>query len=339
MKSLLVTGGAGFIGSTFCRIAVSEGFRVFCLDALTYAGNRSNISELEGQPSFEFIHGDIRNFELVDQIFRKEKLSGIVHFAAESHVDNSISGPQVFIDTNVNGTLQLLEASRQNVAPGADFKFVHVSTDEVFGQLGPEGKFSEKSPYAPNSPYSASKAASDFLVRAWNHTYKIPTVITNCSNNYGPRQHNEKLIPMMISQALAGKSLPVYGRGENIRDWIHVEDHCRGVMLAFKKGKPGAAYCFGGNAERKNIDVVNSICGELDKRIPRGDGGSYRDQISFVSDRLGHDFRYAIDDSLAQKELGFTRRNSFENGLSETIDWYLNKQNIRREFQREGVLQ
>lgn len=322
MKTLLVTGGAGFIGSAFCKIAVHRGFKIICLDALTYAGNIGNVEQLFGE-KFEFVKGDIRDFVLLEQIFSGREVSAIVHFAAESHVDNSIQGPRVFVDTNVVGTLQLLEISRKYCRDRRDFRFIHISTDEVFGDLGAEGRFTERSPYAPNSPYSATKAASDHLVRAWNRTYGVPTIITNCSNNYGPRQHREKLIPRMIHQALLGQPLPVYDRGENIRDWIHVEDHCEGILLALAEGRIGSTYCFGGNSERRNIDVVKTICRILDEKVPRRNDLSYAELIRFVEDRPGHDFRYAIDDSLAKSELGFKQKHSFETGLTQTIDWYL----------------
>ncbi len=330
---ILITGAAGFIGSAFARLALADGYKITVLDALTYAGDLANLKELEGQEGFQFVMGDIRDFDLVTRLLHENQTMGLVNFAAESHVDNSISGPRAFIETNILGTFQLLEASRsylQKCEPefGRSFRFVHVSTDEVFGSLGKEGYFSEATPYAPNSPYSASKAASDHLARAWFHTYRVPTIVTNCSNNYGPRQFPEKLIPLMIVNALAGKKLPVYGRGENIRDWIHVEDHAQGVLLALENGQTGGVYCFGGNSERKNIDVVRSICKILDRKAPRSDRQSYSQQIDFVTDRLGHDFRYAIDDRLAQGELGFARRYAnFEAGLEQTVQWYLDNLN------------
>lgn len=323
-RSLLVTGGAGFIGSQFVRVALEQGYDVINLDALTYAGHLANVEDIKN-PGHRFVKGDIRDTSLVTQLLNEFRPTGIIHFAAESHVDNSILGPQVFLETNVMGTFSLLQASRDFVKGGATaFRFLHVSTDEVFGELGPTGKFSETTSYSPNSPYSASKAASDHIVRAWHHTYGLDTIITNCSNNYGPRQFPEKLIPRMILNAIAGKSLPVYGKGENIRDWIHVEDHARGVLAAFEKGRAGETYCLGGNSERKNIDVVKAICAALDKAKPRADGKSYQEQIEFVTDRLGHDFRYAIDDTKAQRELGFQRKfKVFEEGLEATISWYL----------------
>lgn len=327
MKTLIVTGGAGFIGSSFVQIAIDNGYRCVVLDALTYAGHRPNLKSLEGRSEFEFVHADIRDQERVAALLRQTKAFAIVHFAAESHVDNSINGPAIFVQTNINGTFSLLEAARGFIASGeapAGFRFLHVSTDEVFGELGAEGKFSETTPYAPNSPYSASKAGSDLLVRAWHETYGMNTVTTNCSNNYGPRQFPEKLIPRMITTAIAGGDLPVYGKGTNIRDWIHVEDHCRGVLLALENGKSGSTYCFGGDSERMNIDVVGAICEILDRKRPRADGRKYREQIRFVEDRKGHDLRYAIDDSKAMKELNFRREyQNFEAGLEATVDWYL----------------
>lgn len=326
-KTIFVTGGAGFIGSQFVQVALESGYRVLCFDALTYAGHMANLSEVEKNPDFQFVKGDIRDAKAVWESLAASKPAAILNFAAESHVDNSINGPQIFLETNIMGTFVLLEAARRfKKETAADFRFLHVSTDEVFGELGPTGKFSESTPYAPNSPYSSSKASSDHLVRAWHHTYGLDTVITNCSNNYGPRQFPEKLIPRMILNALSGQSLPVYGRGENIRDWIHVEDHSRGVLAALEKGQAGSTYCLGGNSERKNIDVVKAICKTLDRLVPRQDGKSFETQIEFVTDRLGHDFRYAIDDTKAAQEIGFKRKYAeFEQGLEATIAWYLKK--------------
>jgi dTDP-glucose 4,6-dehydratase len=326
--TLLVTGAAGFIGSCYVRMALDKGHKVIMLDKLTYAGRMENIQELIANENFIFIKGDICDYQLVEGLFDKYKPHGLVHFAAESHVDNSINGPKEFLRTNVEGTFNLLEVSRHHFKKlNNGFKFVHVSTDEVFGELGAEGKFSEETPYDPSSPYSATKAASDHLVRAWHRTYGLPAVVTNCSNNYGPRQFPEKLIPRVVLRALAGMTLPVYGKGNNVRDWIHVEDHCAGVHLALEQGLAGDTYCFGGNSERQNIEVVKSICGLLDKLSPRKGGKSYQEQITFVEDRAGHDFRYAIDDSYAQKKLNFKRKYSnFETGLEATVKWYLENQ-------------
>lgn len=340
-QRLIVTGAAGFIASSFVRQRLTEGDSVFVLDKLTYAGHLENLGPLSGADCsqlanakgghYEFVHGSISDGELVSYLFDRFRPDAILNFAAESHVDNSISSPGEFIQTNINGTFELLNRSlayfkSDKNSAGANFRFLHVSTDEVYGSLGPIGFFSETTAYAPNSPYSASKAASDHLVRAWFHTYGLPTITTNCSNNYGPRQFPEKLIPVMITNAVAGKPLPVYGDGGNIRDWIHVEDHCRGIHLALTKGKPGETYCFGGNAERNNLDVVNTICRELNSMAPRKDGKKYEEGIQFVTDRLGHDRRYAIDDTKAQKELGFKREYNFETGLKATIAWYLEHQ-------------
>jgi len=331
MKKIIVTGGAGFIGSAFVAEAVSAGYHPLVIDKLTYAGNLPNIQKLIDESKINFFQLDICESEKVYQICKQEKPIGIINFAAESHVDNSITGPKPFIETNISGVFSLLEAfkkywSEVDSDTKRKIKFLQVSTDEVFGELGETGYFSEATPYSPRSPYSSSKAAGDLLVKAWHHTYDLPTLITNCSNNYGPRHYPEKLIPRIIQNALEGKPLPVYGKGENIRDWIHVEDHAAGVLLAFEKGKIGESYCFGGNSERKNIDVVKSICKTLDQLRPRKSGG-YEGLITFVTDRLGHDFRYAIDDSKAKNELGYRRKyKSFEDGLKETIKWYLDNQ-------------
>lgn len=329
--NLLITGAAGFIGSSFLRIALQHNLyeKIVIVDSLTYAGRKENFLDLVDNKKVFFEQVDIRNFSEVQNVFNKYQPQSVVHLAAESHVDNSISGPRIFIETNIMGTFNLLECSRDIFSKlDADnkksFKFIHVSTDEVFGELGATGKFSESTAYDPSSPYSASKAGSDHLVRAWKKTYALPCIITNCSNNYGPRQFPEKLIPLMILNALAEKPLPVYGKGENIRDWIYVDDHAEGIWLALTKGQAGETYCLGGNSERKNIDVVNRICEILDQKKPRANKKSYKELISFVEDRKGHDFRYAIDDSHAQNKLGYTRRfKTFEQGLEKTIDWYL----------------
>lgn len=327
-KTLLVTGGCGFIGSAFVRQQATLGHKVIVLDALTYAGHKENLQGIPHPDRVELVVGNICDGKLVADLLARHQVTKLVHFAAESHVDRSISEPSAFIETNVTGTFTLLNAAHayfQGLSEGAkaNFRYVQVSTDEVYGALGDTGKFSETTPYAPNSPYSASKAAGDMLARAWFHTYHLPTVTTNCSNNYGPRQFPEKLIPHMIQCALNGKPLPVYGNGGNVRDWIHVEDHSRGVALAMEKGRVGETYCFGGNAERNNLDVVRTICKILDELAPRADGKPHDSGISFVTDRKGHDWRYAIDDTKAQKELGFKREYNFESGLRETVRWYL----------------
>lgn len=342
-KRLLVTGGAGFIGSCFVGQAVERGQEVIVLDKMTYAGHRANLDWIDGQGwsgSYQFVEGDIADSTLVQDLLQNHRIDAVVHFAAESHVDNSIASPGEFIETNVVGAYRLLEAARHYWNALADelrgrFRYVHVSTDEVYGELGETGKFSETSPISPNSPYSASKAAGDHFTKAWHHTYGLPAIVTNCSNNYGPRHFPEKLIPLMIAHALEGKSLPVYGSGKNIRDWIHVEDHCRGVYLALTRGVPGETYCFGGNSERRNLEVVEQICDILSEIGPEK-GRNYRELIEFVEDRAGHDWRYAIDDSKAQKELGFSRQyKNFEEGLRATIEWYLaNRQWQTRVMQR-----
>ncbi len=327
--NILITGAAGFIGSSFLRNVLNKNHQAIVLDKLTYAGHTENFPS---NIDFKFVKGCITDSKTVESILFNEQIDWIVNFAAESHVDNSIHSPNIFIETNVLGTLNLLnvatkyyqqlETSKKN-----NFRFLQVSTDEVFGTLGDDGYFNEDSKYQPNSPYSASKAAADHLVRAWFHTYQLPTMITNCSNNYGPRQFPEKLIPTMILKALELKKLPVYGNGQNVRDWIYVDDHSEGIYLALEKGKPGEVYCLGGNAEEKNIDVVQMICEILDQKKPRQDGKKYQELIEFVTDRKGHDWRYAIDDSKAIRELGFSRQmKNFKQGLELTIDWYLNNE-------------
>ncbi len=311
MKRLIVTGGAGFIGSNFIRMALDElpGWKIVNLDALTYAGNLENLSDVEDRENYEFVKADITNPEELDRVFAGGA-DGVVHFAAESHVDRSVLDPSAFVRTNVVGTQNLLNAARKH---GTE-RFLHVSTDEVYGSLGPEGYFTEETPLAPNSPYSASKAGSDLLVRAAWHTHGFPAVITRCSNNYGPYQFPEKLIPLMITNALEDKPLPVYGDGANIRDWIHVEDHCRALLLVFLSGEPGEVYNIGGNAERTNIHVVEEILRIL---------GKPRDLITFVKDRPGHDRRYAIDSTKIREKLGWKPSRDFEEGLEETVRWYV----------------
>ena len=327
---ILVTGGAGFIGANFVLdwLAASDE-PVINLDALTYAGNLETLARLQGDPRHIFVHGDICDRALVDRLFAEHKPRAVVHFAAESHVDRSIHGPAAFVRTNVEGTFTLLEAARAHwsALPAAEceaFRFLHVSTDEVYGSLGPgDPAFTETKTYEPNSPYSASKAASDHLVRAWHHTYGLPVLTTNCSNNYGPYQFPEKLIPLMIHNALAGKPLPVYGDGQNVRDWLYVEDHCRAIARVLEAGRVGETYNVGGHNEVKNLDVVHTLCDLLDELRPKTDGSSYRAQITFVTDRPGHDRRYAIDARKIERELGWTPQETFATGLARTVQWYL----------------
>jgi len=328
MKTLLVTGGASFIGANFVLQAVADGLRVVNLDKLTYAGNLDTLASLEGSDRHLFVRGDIGDRALIARLLAEHRPQAIVNFAAESHVDRSIDGPMAFVETNVVGTLGLLECAR-DYWRGLDgeareaFRFLHVSTDEVYGSLGTEGKFTEATPYAPNSPYSASKAASDHLVRAFHHTYGLPTLTTNCSNNYGPYQFPEKLIPLVIQKALAGEPLPVYGDGMNIRDWLYVGDHCSAIRRVLDAGCAGGTYNVGGNAERENLVVVKTICALLDARRPLAGGRSRESLITFVKDRPGHDRRYAIDASKLQSELGWRPMQTFESGMAHTVDWYL----------------
>ncbi len=325
---ILVTGGAGFIGSNFVLDWIAnEDEPVVNLDKLTYAGNMANLASLAGNARHAFVKGDIADAPLLQELFAEHRPRAVVHFAAESHVDRSIHGPAAFVQTNVVGTFELLEASRgywQALAPEArgGFRFLHVSTDEVYGSLGEaDPAFSETTPYSPNSPYSASKAASDHLVRAYRHTYGLPSVTTNCSNNYGPHQFPEKLIPLMISNALEGKPLPVYGDGRQVRDWLYVKDHCEAIRLVLARGRPGETYNIGGNAQRRNIEVVNAICDALQALRPRDAG--FKRLITSVADRPGHDRRYAIDATKIRTELGWSPRESFETGLAKTVRWYL----------------
>ena len=327
-KSLLVTGGAGFIGSNFVEQALQRYSSVVVLDSFTYAGHPENLQNLRGEGKLQVVRGDIRDGDLVSELLEKFSIDAVVHFAAESHVDRSIEGPKAFIDTNIVGTFQLLNGSlrywsKQSSPFQERFRYIQVSTDEVYGSLGANGFFSEKTSFAPNSPYSASKAGGDHLARAWNQTYGLPTIITHCSNNYGPKQYPEKLIPTMILAALNGMPLPIYGDGGHIRDWIHVQDHCEGLFLALEKAKSGSVYCFGGKNEFTNRKLVQLLCQILDLLSPRQDGKSHESSIQYVVDRLGHDRRYAIDDRLAEEELGFKRSYTFEKGLRQTIEWYL----------------
>jgi len=325
---ILVTGGAGFIGGNFVLGAVGAGARVVNLDALTYAGNLDTLAAVRDSPNHVFVRGDIGDRALAESLLAEHRPRAIVNFAAESHVDRSIDGPAAFVQTNVVGTLVLLEAARDYWkslpdAERATFRFLHVSTDEVYGSLGETGYFTETTPYAPNSPYSASKAASDHLVRAFHHTYGLPVLTTNCSNNYGPYQFPEKLIPLMILKAVAGEPLPVYGDGGNIRDWLFVTDHCAAISRVLEAGRVGETYNVGGDAERRNIDVVRETCRLVDARAPRADGLSRESQMTFVKDRPGHDRRYAVDTGKIRQELGWRPQVSFEQGLAQTVDWYL----------------
>jgi dTDP-glucose 4,6-dehydratase len=333
-QTLLVTGGAGFIGSNFIPFFLKEnpGVKLINLDLLTYAGDVENLSEITNNPNYLFIQGDICNRELVENLFQKHDIDGVIHFAAESHVDNSITGPEAFVRTNVFGTFTLLDVARKHwmVKPHeikpekANACFLHVSTDEVYGTLGETGLFTETTPYAPNSPYSASKASSDHFVRSYFHTYGMPVVTTNCSNNYGPKQHDEKLIPTIIRKALTGQQIPIYGDGSNIRDWLYVLDHCKGILLAYKNGRKGETYNIGGRNERNNLYIARTICAVLQKKWPK-EGSDYADLITFVADRPGHDQRYAIDATKIESELNWKAAENFESGIELTVDWYVNK--------------
>jgi dTDP-glucose 4,6-dehydratase len=327
---LLVTGGAGFIGSNFVVSTLAQGDEpIVTLDKLTYAGSLTNLSVLSDDPRHVFVRGDICDRELVRSLLRKHQPRAIVHFAAESHVDRSITGPAEFVQTNVVGTWCLLEEARAYVSDAA-FRFLHISTDEVYGSLRPdEPAFTEERPFAPNSPYAASKAAADHLVRAYFHTYGLPVLTTNCSNNYGPHQYPEKLVPLMIRNALAGKPLPVYGDGRNVRDWLYVADHCEALRVVLANGKPGETYNIGGESEHANNAVVQALCASLDSARPRK-GGSYAELIAFVTDRLGHDRRYAMNITKIRRELGWQPRESFASGLEKTVQWYL--ANLERHF-------
>ena len=324
-NTILITGGAGFIGSNFIVYFLTKhpNIRVVNLDKLTYAGDINNLSELSNKPNYTFIEGDICDATLVSKLFHKHEIKGIINFAAESHVDNSINSPGQFIKTNIEGTFTLLEAAR-NYWKDENYRFHHISTDEVYGSLGENGFFTEGSNYQPNSPYSASKASSDFLVRSYHHTYGMNVVTSNCSNNYGPKQHDEKLIPTIIRSAIKGLKIPIYGNGKNVRDWLFVEDHCKGINLIYFNGVAGETYLLGGNNEYDNLTIAEKICEFIDLKVPKSNG-SYRDQIKFVEDRLGHDFRYAIDASKIKKELGWSALESFHTGLEKTVEWYLKK--------------
>ena len=331
--NILVTGGAGFIGSNFIRMALQQSIdiNIINLDKLTYAGNLDSLRDIEKDVRYRFVQGDICDSAFVEELFIDYKPAVIVHFAAESHVDRSIDDPRAFIETNINGTFTLLEVARKyyrelDETRKGQFRFLHVSTDEVYGSLGDAGYFTEKTPYEPSSPYSASKAASDHLVGAYYHTYGLPTLMTNCSNNYGHFQFPEKLIPLMILNALEGKSLPVYGTGNNIRDWLYVDDHCQAILAVLEKGIPGEKYNIGGHNEKTNMNIVDTLCHILDVKRPRLDGKLYREQIVFVKDRPGHDMRYAIDASKIARELGWKPSETFETGIVKTVEWYLDNQ-------------
>lgn len=332
-QTILITGGAGFIGSNFIFHLLNnrENINIVNLDKLTYAGELSNLEQLENHQNYIFVKGDICDSQLVNNLFTKHNFTGVIHFAAESHVDNSISNPDAFIKTNIEGTFNLINTAK-TFWMDAPFKykegcetnrFHHISTDEVYGTLGETGLFTEETPYAPNSPYSASKASSDFIVRSYFHTYGMNVVTTNCSNNYGPKQHDEKLIPTIIKKAITGEAIPIYGDGKNIRDWLYVEDHCRGIDLVFRKGEKGKTYNIGGKNERDNLYIAHKICDILDQIKPKQN--PYSKQITFVKDRPGHDFRYAIDASRIENELGWKAKENFESGIEKTIHWYLKK--------------
>ncbi len=330
MKTIIVTGGAGFIGSNFVHtvLEAQKDIRVINLDKLTYAGNLDSLKDIDGDPRYTFIKGDICDSLLVEALFEKYNPDAIVHFAAESHVDRSIDGPTEFIQTNINGTFNLLESARKywlklEQKAKESFRFIHISTDEVYGSLGDTGYFTEETSYAPNSPYSASKASADLLVRSYYHTYGLPTIITNCSNNYGPYHFPEKLIPLVLLNALEEKELPIYGDGLNVRDWLYVKDHCEAIWQVLTQGKIGEKYNIGGHNEKTNLCIVETLCDILDERVPKANGKSYREQIVFVKDRPGHDLRYAIDASKIAKELGWVPKETFDTGIVKTVDWYL----------------
>lgn len=329
VRRILVTGGAGFIGSALCRHLVRKGHMVVNVDKLTYAGNLASLTEIQGKPNYAFVRADICDERRMRAVMATYEIDAVMHLAAESHVDRSIDGPAAFVETNVVGTFRLLNAALAywrtlDSFSRAQFRFLHVSTDEVFGDLPfDSGVFTEETPYAPSSPYSASKAAADHFVRAWHHTYGLPIILTNCSNNYGPYQFPEKLIPLVILNALFEQPLPVYGRGANVRDWLYVEDHARGLECALLNGRVGESYNIGCRSERTNLSVVEAICTILDAKRPRRNGQSYKDLITFVPDRPGHDRRYAIDPSKAERELGWRAQETFNSGLEKTVEWYL----------------
>ena len=340
-KNILLTGTAGFIGSNFVPYFLDKypEYNLINLDLLTYAGTLDNLKECENNSRYKFIKGDICNRELVEFIFSEYDISGVIHFAAESHVDNSIKNPGVFVQTNVNGTFTLIDVAYKYwmnkpfsyKEKYENVRFHHISTDEVYGTLSldPSDLFTELTPYAPNSPYSASKASSDMIIRAYNETYGMNTVITNCSNNYGPKQHDEKLIPTIIRKALSNQNIPIYGDGKNIRDWLYVLDHCKGIDIVYHNGKKGETYNIGGRNERTNLQIVDRICTILDQQVPKADNSSYKELITFVEDRAGHDRRYAIDATKLENELGWKADENFDTGIVKTIEWYLRKYNIQ----------
>jgi dTDP-glucose 4,6-dehydratase len=345
-ERFLVTGGAGFIGSAFVRRAVRDGHQVLNLDKLTYAGSLLSLAEVAGWPAYEHVRGDIVDRALVRSLLARFRPTALIHLAAESHVDRSIDAPSAFIETNVVGTFSLLAEAVEHwrglpMGEAERFRFVHVSTDEVFGSLGATGRFDERSPYLPNSPYSASKAGADHLARAWFHTYGLPVVTTNCTNNYGPYQFPEKLIPLVILRALAGRPLPVYGSGANVRDWLFVDDHVEALLLAARKGRPGETYAVGGGAECSNLEVVRELCRVLDRLAPSAEVPDRTRLIEFVADRPGHDFRYAMDTTKITRELGWRARESFGSGIERTVAWYLANRDwweaVRRQSEYTGT--
>ncbi|SDH58636.1 dTDP-glucose 4,6-dehydratase [Aneurinibacillus thermoaerophilus] len=335
INSILVTGGAGFIGSNFIPYFLEKynNYRIINLDALTYAGSLNNLQEVEHHPRYKFVKGDINNRQLLEYLFEQFNIKGVIHFAAESHVDNSIKGPDIFIETNVKGTFTLLETARKfwMIAPFKyregyeQCRFHHISTDEVYGTLGEEGYFTEETPYAPNSPYSSSKASSDMIVRSYFHTYGLNVVTTNCSNNYGPKQHDEKLIPTVIRKALANEHIPIYGDGKNVRDWLYVLDHCQAIDAVYHRGVCGEVYNIGSRNEQNNLQIAHMICELLDRMKPIAKGRSYKELITLVQDRPGHDRRYAIDPKKIETQLGWKAEENFEDGIRKTVQWYLNK--------------
>ncbi len=337
MNNILITGGAGFIGSNFIPYFINKypGYKIINLDKLTYAGDLKNLKEIENHPRYKFIKGDICDRGVVESIFKEYDIQGVIHFAAESHVDNSITNPEIFIRTNINGTLVLIDTAKNYWGTKdtryENCKFLHISTDEVYGELEYDSNqlFTETTPYSPSSPYSASKASSDMIVKSYHRTFGINCVITNCSNNYGPKQHDEKLIPTIIRNAIQNRPIPIYGDGQNIRDWIYVLDHCKGIDLAYHKGKRGETYNIGGKNEKTNLQIATMICEILDEKIPLKNSSlsSYKDLIIFTKDRAGHDKRYAIDALKIEKELGWTAEESLHSGMLKTIDWYLKKYN------------